>query len=165
MASQQNRNKVAALQLLQVLWAENVQGWIDPLGLWGALLARVIPVVIGAISKLAWKLKCGKYAAAIPRTVSFSGNQLQKKFKHASDFGIRGNYSKANAEAFKQAIEKHIQSSSTSVIQGTYRGEPVVHFLNKSNGLNVITKKSGDFISGWKLNPSQLQNVVSRGAL
>ena len=150
-------------------FAPNVQGWIDPLGLWGALLARVIPVVVGAISKvaskIASKLKCGKCAATIPRTVSFSGNQLQKKFKHASDFGIRGNYSKANAEAFKQAIEKHIQSSSTSVIQGTYRGEPVVHFLNKSNGLNVITKKSGDFISGWKLNPSQLQNVVSRGAL
>ena len=146
-------------------FAPNVQGWIDPLGLWGAFLARVIPVVVGAISKLASKLKCGKCAAAIPRTVSFSGNQLQKKFKHASDFGIRGNYSKANAEAFKQAIEKHIQSSSTSVIQGTYRGEPVLHFLNKSNGLNVITKKSGDFISGWKLNPGQLQNVVSRGAL
>ena len=56
MASQQNRNKVAALQLLQVLWAENVQGWIDPLGVWGALLAWVIPVVVGAISKLASKL-------------------------------------------------------------------------------------------------------------
>ena len=41
----------------------------------------------------------------------------------------------------------------------------VIHFLNKSNGLNVITKKSDDFISGWKLNSSQLQNVVSRGAL
>ena len=150
-------------------FAPNAQAWIDPLGLWGAFLARAITVVVGAISKVASKvlskLKCGKCAAAIPRTVSFSGNQLQKKFKHASDFGIRGNYSKANAEAFKQAIEKHIQSSSTSVIQGTYRGEPVVHFLNKSNGLNVITKKSGDFISGWKLNPSQLQNVVSRGAL
>ena len=92
MGSQQNRNKVASLQLLQVLWAENVQGWIDPLGLWGTLLARVIPVVVGAISKLASKLKCGKCAAAIPRTVSFGGNQLHKKFKHASDFGISGNY-------------------------------------------------------------------------
>ena len=90
-------------------FAPNVQGWIDPLGLWGALLARVIPVVVGPVSKLASKLKCGKCAAAIPRTVSFSGNQLHKKFKHASDFGIRGNYSKANAEAFKQAIETNIQ--------------------------------------------------------
>ena len=37
-------------------FAPNVQRWIDPLGLWGALLARVIPVVVGAISKLASKL-------------------------------------------------------------------------------------------------------------
>ena len=37
-------------------FAPNVQKWIDPLGLWGALLARVIPVVVGAISKLASKL-------------------------------------------------------------------------------------------------------------
>ena len=47
---------------------------------------------------------------------------------------FRGNYSKTNTEAFKQAIEKHIQSSSTSVIQGTYRGEPVVHFLTNQMG-------------------------------
>ena len=37
-------------------FAPNVQRWIDPLGLWGALLARVILVVVGAISKLASKL-------------------------------------------------------------------------------------------------------------
>lgn len=37
-------------------FAPNVQRWIDPLGLWGVLLARVIPVVVGAISKLASKL-------------------------------------------------------------------------------------------------------------
>lgn len=37
-------------------FALNIQRWIDPLGLWGALLARVIPVVVGAISKLASKL-------------------------------------------------------------------------------------------------------------
>ena len=37
-------------------FAPNVQRWIDPLGLWGALLARVLPVVVGAISKLASKL-------------------------------------------------------------------------------------------------------------
>ncbi len=37
-------------------FAPNVQRWIDSLGLWGVLLARVIPVVVGAISKLASKL-------------------------------------------------------------------------------------------------------------
>ena len=37
-------------------FAPNVQRWIDPLGLWRALLAQVLPVVVGAISKLASKL-------------------------------------------------------------------------------------------------------------
>ena len=145
-------------------FASNSQSWIDPLGLWG-FLARVIPAIAGVFAKVTSKLrKCGK-CAAIPRQVSFGGNQLQKKFKHASDFGIKGNYSKANADAFKKAIESHVQSSKTSVIQGTYRGDTVVHYLDKSTGLNVITKTTGEFVSGWKLNPNQLQNVISRGAL
>ena len=145
-------------------FAPNAQIWLDPLGLWG-FLARVIPAIAGGIAKIVAKLKCGRCAAAIPRKVSFGGNQLQKKFKHASDFGIKGNYSKTNAEAFKQAIEKHIHASNTSVIRGTYRGDSVIHYLDKSNGLNVITKPTGEFVSGWKLNPNQLQNVISRGAL
>jgi hypothetical protein len=33
--------------------------------------------------------------------VSFSPKQLQKKFKHASDFGVTGNYSPANAQNFR----------------------------------------------------------------
>ena len=47
-------------------FAPNAQGWVDPLGLWGAFLARAITVVVGAISKVASKvvskLKCGKCA-------------------------------------------------------------------------------------------------------
>jgi len=40
--------------------------------------------------------------------ISFTERQLQKKFKHASDFGVTGNYSPTNAAKFQTAIENFI---------------------------------------------------------
>jgi hypothetical protein len=91
--------------------------------------------------------------------------QLQAKFKHASDFGVVGNYNKANAGKFTSAINQHINSVGVQSIQGTYRGQSVIHYLNPNTGLNVISSPSGHFISGWKLNPAQLQNVLKHGGL
>ena len=52
-----NQNPIGLKSGENLYWfAPNVQRWIDPLGLWGALLAQVLPVVVGAISKLASKL-------------------------------------------------------------------------------------------------------------
>lgn len=36
-----------------------------------------------------------------------TSRQLQAKFKHAGDFGVVGNYSKANAGKFSSAINQH----------------------------------------------------------
>ncbi|WP_366665108.1 colicin D domain-containing protein [Microcoleus sp. bin48.metabat.b7b8b9.023] len=35
--------------------------------------------------------------------------QIQKKFKHAADFGISGNYNLQTAAAFAEAIQTHVQ--------------------------------------------------------
>ncbi len=99
------------------------------------------------------------------RVLLNTSEQLQKKFKHAGDFGVVGNYTKANAGKFSSAINQHINASGTQVIQGTYRGQSVVHYLNPTTGLNVISSPSGQFISGWTLNPIQLQNVLKHGGL
>lgn len=99
------------------------------------------------------------------KILSSTPKQLQKKFNHASDFGVSGNYNKANAANYSSAINQHINSSGVKVIQGTYRGNPATHYINPQNGLNVISSPSGNFVSGWKLNTQQLQNVVSRGKL
>jgi hypothetical protein len=98
-------------------------------------------------------------------TNQFSNKQLQKKFKHAGDFGIKGNYNKANAQAFETALRNQINSPATQVIRGTYRGKNVIHYVDLKTGLNVITDRAGNFISGWKLNPAQLNNVLTRGSL
>ena len=94
-----------------------------------------------------------------------TSRQLQAKFKHAGDFGVVGNYSKANASKFSSAINQHINSTGVQTIQGTYRGQSVIHYVNPNTGLNVISSPSGQFISGWKLNPAQLQNVLKHGGL
>lgn len=97
--------------------------------------------------------------------ITFNPVQLQKKFKHATDFGVVGNYSAANATKFQQAIESHIASPAAKIIQGTYRGNPVTHIYNPATGINVMVEKTGEFISGWKLNSAQAGNVLTRGSL
>jgi Colicin D len=82
-----------------------------------------------------------------------SSKQLQKKFNRASDFGVTGNYSKANATKYSEALNQHINSPGVTKIPGTYRGDPVTHYLNTSTGLNVIVDPGGVFVSGWKLGP------------
>lgn len=90
--------------------------------------------------------------------------QLQSKFKHAADFGVTGNYNKANAAEFNAAIQQHINAAGTRSIRGIYRGDAVTHFLDPETGLNVISR-DGTFVSGWRLNADQLANVLRDGSL
>lgn len=102
--------------------------------------------------------------ADVSQIVMRSPGQLQSKFKHAGDFGVTGNYSKANAANFSSAIHQHINAAGTRAIQGTYRGESVTHYLDPATGLNVISR-NGEFVSGWQLSPGQLANVLKHGGL
>jgi hypothetical protein len=99
------------------------------------------------------------------RTVNFRPEQLQKKWKHAGDFGVTVNYSPANAARYQEALERHIADPNTLVINGTYMGAPVTHFVNPTTGLNVVRDAAGDFQTGWKLNPMQLSYVLTTGSL
>jgi RHS repeat-associated protein len=97
--------------------------------------------------------------------ITFGGTQLQKKFKHASDFGVTGNFNKANAKTYEGALEAHVHDPSTTIIRGTYRGDPVTHYYNSNTGNNVIVDPSGNFVSGWKLGQAQTQNLLTHGGL
>ncbi len=105
-------------------------------------------------------------AEGVSRSIIASKSQLQKKFKHAEVFGITGNVNKKTLEQFSEALENHVKSSSTKIIEGTYhQTQKVIHYVDPSSGINVMKKYSGDFISTWKLNPEQLKNVLERGSL
>ena len=99
------------------------------------------------------------------RHISFDRRQLQHEFKHAEDFGVFGNQNNQTLAAFEKAIIDHVNSSSIRVIPGTYRGKPVVHYVDPSTGLNVFRNSLGDFWGAWKLSPEQLANVTTRGSL
>jgi hypothetical protein len=95
----------------------------------------------------------------------FSASQLQKKFKHASDFGVKGSYSKANAEAYRVALEAFMRAPGTIVKPGTYRGVPSILHYNRDTMQVIVTTTTGKFVSGWKMTSAQLKNVMERGAL
>jgi hypothetical protein len=125
---------------------------------WGALIRML----------LGRGARGGKLVSGLPsasRTVRFTTKQLQKKFDHAPAFGVIGNQNAANLARFQSAIEAHVNNPAIRAIQGTYRTQPVNHFVDPHSGLNVMTTRAGDFISGWKLNSAQLTNVLSRGSL
>ncbi|WP_252092528.1 colicin D domain-containing protein, partial [Pseudomonas sp. MWU13-3659] len=94
--------------------------------------------------------------------------QLDKKFKHASDFGVVT--TKKNAETIAQyeaAIKSHMDSTST-VQQGTYgfvKGSKV--FFNSSTNNAVVLDASGNFVTGFKLSPGtqQFDNFIKNGVL
>ena len=82
-----------------------------------------------------------------PRTITFSAQQLQRKFKHAADFSVMGKYSRQQATMFEGAIHAHVEDETTLMIPGMYRGEPVTHFVNPQTGLNVMRDTQGAFVS------------------
>ena len=87
--------------------------------------------------------------------VKFSAKQVQKKFRHASDFGITGTYSKHNHTLFISAMDTHIHGPNTVVINGTYRSMPAVHYYDPMTDLVVLTHPDGSFWSGWKIGGDQ----------
>jgi len=91
---------------------------------------------------------------------------LQKFFtKHGNDFGLTGNWNPSRAADASRAIHQHINSPATRVINGTYRGNPVTHYLDPASGLNVIATPSGNFVSAWRLGAEQLESVLATGRL
>lgn len=91
--------------------------------------------------------------------------QLEKKFLHARDFGVTQGRGAAGFDAFGDAVTAFVDSSSTTRIAGTYRGDAVILNYDTTSSLVVVQQTDGAFVSGWKLNPEQLANVIDRGSL
>lgn len=93
---------------------------------------------------------------------TFEKKQLQKKFEHAKDFGVLGNYNPANRDLFQRKLIEHMKS--THACLGTYRGHEVYHYYNPETNLNVMVNRNNNkFISGWRLSPDQITNMEHNG--
>lgn len=97
--------------------------------------------------------------------VKFTDKQIQSKFKHAEDFGIKGNYNKSTAAEFRSALESHIKSPSTGRIEGMFRNKQVSHYYNPDTGINVIVDSNNNFVSGWRLDPAQIDWLLRTGRI
>lgn len=95
----------------------------------------------------------------------FSSKQLQHAYKHAYCFGITGPANKVTLEAFRLALIRHAQSPDTQLVQGSFRGLPVTHFVNMITGLNVMCDSSGNFLSVWVLSSKQKIHMLNGGKL
>lgn len=122
------------------------------------------------LSPQPWRPPAGQSspaAAASPpglRSITFPRGQVQSKYKHASDFGLPSSWNSTNGARFEEVLRAHVVSPGTLRIVGTYRGQPVVHYLNADTGLNVMTSRQGDLISAWRTNAEQLRNIWQRGS-
>ncbi|OGB95057.1 MAG: hypothetical protein A3G82_07580 [Burkholderiales bacterium RIFCSPLOWO2_12_FULL_67_210] len=123
----------------------------------GAAFGKVAGRVIGKLA--------GKRAGDL---TGITQKQLDKKFKHASDFGVVT--TKKNPETlaqFESAIRTHMSSTST-VQQGTYgfvKNSKV--FFNTTTNNAVVVDGTGNFVTGFRLSPGtqQFENFIKNGVL
>ena len=99
------------------------------------------------------------------KPIKISDKQIQKKYKHAKDFGLPKNYNKQNAEKFKEKIQNHVKDKNTKIIDGIYHGKKVRHHYNDKTGINVIKDADGNFVSGWRLSTKQTDMLQKTGKI
>jgi hypothetical protein len=124
---------------------------------------------LGDAQRVARGVRSGSLRLGGTRAISMNPTQLQRKFdKHARDFGVTGNFNNANREAFRSALQRHVDSPDTILIEGIYlRGNiPVTHYYNPVTQ-NVVMKDraTGEFISGWRVGADAREHLLSTGRL
>ena len=94
----------------------------------------------------------------------FNPKNLQHEFSsHAAAFGIAGQWNKANADLFKQAIQDHITQASL-ILSGTFRSTRLVtHYYNPTTQLWAAVDLSNTFVAGWKLSLVQEAYLLATG--
>ncbi|WP_248764452.1 colicin D domain-containing protein [Pseudomonas sp. MWU12-2319] len=101
-------------------------------------------------------------------SIVFSQRQLDRKFKHAVDFGVVT--TKKNAQtlrAYELGIMKHMSAPET-VRKGTYgfvKGSKV--YFNPTTNNIVVVSEAGEFVTGFNLKAQtpQLINYIENGVL
>ena len=85
---------------------------------------------------------------------------LQKKWKHAVDFGVASSWKATDVAAHKQFIAalNEVVAKADAVFIGPYHNEKfAAHFFK--GGQLVIVKLDGEFLSGWSNVASKLAGI------
>lgn len=100
-----------------------------------------------------------------PPELSIDRRQIEKKFKHAEDFGVETPRGAEGFDDFGQALRETMGNPSTKHIDGLYRGEPCIISVDPNSKLAVVQRPDGSFLTGWKLSTEQLESVLTNGRL
>ena len=94
----------------------------------------------------------------------YPAKNLQHGFSgHAADFSVVGPWNKPNVALFQKAIEAHIAAAS-AVTSGTFRGViAVTHYFDPATQLWAAFDQTNTFVAGWKLYPSQIVKLLTKG--
>ncbi|WP_338124574.1 hemagglutinin repeat-containing protein [Ewingella americana] len=149
--------------VMALLQAKNTGDYA--LAILSSLPAERALALLGKLGKLVIKETASPVKNAL---TEISQKQLDKKFKHAVDFGIET--TKKNPATLKQygaAIENHMDDIATAE-KGTYGfvKDSRVYFNSNTNNA-VVLDKSGGFVTGFKLTPGtpQYENYIKNGVL
>ncbi|WP_112692909.1 colicin D domain-containing protein [Microvirgula sp. AG722] len=101
-------------------------------------------------------------------STSISQQQLDRKFKHAADFGVvTTKKNPSTLGQFGAAIESHLNSKHTEPhgIYGFLKYSKV--FFNPKTNNVVVLDSTGKFVTGFKLDPNapQFENYMKNGIL
>ncbi len=107
--------------------------------------------------------KYGKAAldqGASASSAAIAAGQLQKKWKHAVDFGITSSWKAGDTAAhaaYRDAVDE-VVAGADMVFAGAYHGfDPAFHYFLA--GKVVITDAAGNFISGWANATGKLAGI------
>ena len=106
--------------------------------------------------------RCGGTNVDSEVEVKYTTSKLQHEYKHASDFGVEGNWNNSKAIEYQKAIQNHI-NGATDVYLSSYRGQDVNLFYNSNTGLGAYVDLAGNYVGGWKLSPKQVQYHITNG--
>jgi hypothetical protein len=124
-----------------------------------------LPEVLATAERRAQEhLVAAAQAARTPK-LTMSRQQIEKKFKHAGDFGITEPKGASGYKTFADTIDRFVKDAETTRVVGTYRSQPAVLNYNADTRLVVAQSLDGTFICGWRMSEDQLRNVIERGSL
>ena len=99
---------------------------------------------------------------APPLNINYTRRNLQHEYRHAGDFGIRGNPNNENLGRYREAIQQHIDAAPNIYIS-TYMGQQVFVYINPATSIGAYVDMNGNYIGGWRFSDRQMQYHANHG--
>lgn len=94
--------------------------------------------------------------------IGYPWKKLQHLYKHATDFGLSGNWNINQGKIFANALIDH--KARAQALPGVYRGNNQgTHFYEASTGLWQFVGLDGNVIAAMKLGAGQVSDLFTKG--